>query len=69
MERVDSLVKPRAGRRDPQVEGASPLTSLCTSRPFSGDNQDGLNTAEEKVKDKATHSSFSLLVTVSLIYY
>lgn len=52
VEQVDSLVKPPAGGRDPQMEGASPLASPCTSRRFSGDHQDGLNTAEEKVKDK-----------------
>lgn len=52
VEQVDNLGKPPAGGRDPQVEGASPLASPCTSLPCSGDGQDGVNTAEEKVKDK-----------------
>ncbi|XP_026222692.1 protein SOGA1 isoform X2 [Anabas testudineus] len=44
VERVDGLGKSQTGARDPQVEGASP----CTSLPFSGDDQDRLITAEEK---------------------
>ncbi|XP_027144136.1 protein SOGA1 isoform X2 [Larimichthys crocea] len=48
VEQVDNLGKPPAGGRDPQVEGASPLASPCTSLPCSGDGQDGVNTAEEK---------------------
>uniref|UniRef100_A0A8C9X567 Microtubule crosslinking factor 2 n=1 Tax=Sander lucioperca TaxID=283035 RepID=A0A8C9X567_SANLU len=52
VERVDSQGKPPAGGRDPQVEGASPLASPCASLPCSGDQQDRLNTAVKKVKDK-----------------
>ncbi|GLD45498.1 protein SOGA1-like protein [Lates japonicus] len=48
VERVDSLGKPPAGVRDPQVEGATPLASSCASLPCPGDNQDGLNPAEQK---------------------
>ncbi|XP_033484954.2 microtubule cross-linking factor 2 isoform X1 [Epinephelus lanceolatus] len=51
VERVDNLGKPPAGARDPQVEGASPLPSPCTSLPCSGDEQNGLNTAAEKQPD------------------
>ncbi|XP_053173363.1 protein SOGA1 [Scomber japonicus] len=51
VEHVDNLGKSPAGGRDPQVEGASPLTSPCTSLPSSGDNLDGLNTAEQKQPD------------------
>ncbi|KAE8293207.1 Protein SOGA1 SOGA family member 1 [Larimichthys crocea] len=51
VEQVDNLGKPPAGGRDPQVEGASPLASPCTSLPCSGDGQDGVNTAEEKQPD------------------
>ncbi|XP_070695715.1 microtubule cross-linking factor 2 [Pempheris klunzingeri] len=51
VERVDTLGKPPSGSRDPQVEGASPLASPCASLPCSGDDQDGLNTAEEKQPD------------------
>ncbi|XP_032375842.1 protein SOGA1 isoform X2 [Etheostoma spectabile] len=46
--RVDSQSKPPAGGRDPQVEGASPLASPCSSLPCCGDKQDGLNTAVKK---------------------
>lgn len=52
VERVDTLGKPPSGGRDPQVEGATPLASPCASLPCPGDDQDGLNTPEEKVKDK-----------------
>ncbi|XP_026188256.1 protein SOGA1 isoform X2 [Mastacembelus armatus] len=45
VEQVDSLGKPPAGASDAQVEGASP----CSSLPCSGDNQERLNTAEEKL--------------------
>uniref|UniRef100_A0A4W6E4D5 Microtubule crosslinking factor 2 n=1 Tax=Lates calcarifer TaxID=8187 RepID=A0A4W6E4D5_LATCA len=48
VERVDSLGKPPAGVRDPQVEGAPPLASSCTSLPCPGDNHNGLNPAEQK---------------------
>ncbi|KAG7226943.1 hypothetical protein INR49_022238, partial [Caranx melampygus] len=48
VERVDGLGKPPAGGRDPQVEGASPLPSPCASLLRSGDEQNGLNAAEEK---------------------
>ncbi|XP_071331388.1 microtubule cross-linking factor 2 isoform X2 [Trachinotus anak] len=48
VEQVDGLGKPAAGGRDPQVEGASPLASPCTSLICSGDDQNGLNTEEEK---------------------
>ncbi|XP_068603487.1 microtubule cross-linking factor 2 [Brachionichthys hirsutus] len=48
VEQVDSLGKPPVGRRDSEVEGASPLSSPCTSLLCSGDGQDGLNAAEEK---------------------
>lgn len=51
VERVDGLGKPQTGVRDAQVEGASPVASTCTSLSFSADNQDRLNTAEEKVTD------------------
>ncbi|XP_070823855.1 microtubule cross-linking factor 2 isoform X1 [Chaetodon trifascialis] len=51
VERVDGLGKPPAGRRDPEVEGESPLASPCASLPCSGDGQDGLNTTEEKQPD------------------
>ncbi|XP_062248167.1 protein SOGA1 isoform X3 [Platichthys flesus] len=44
VERVDSLGKPSAGGRDPQVEGASPLASLVCSR----DDLNRINTPEEK---------------------
>ncbi|XP_034733819.1 protein SOGA1 isoform X2 [Etheostoma cragini] len=46
--RVDSQSKPPAGGRDPQMEGASPPASPCSSLPCSGDKQDGLNTAVKK---------------------
>ncbi|XP_032375841.1 protein SOGA1 isoform X1 [Etheostoma spectabile] len=49
--RVDSQSKPPAGGRDPQVEGASPLASPCSSLPCCGDKQDGLNTAVKKQPD------------------
>ena len=53
VERVDCLGKPSAGVRDPQVEGASPLASPCASLPCSsGEEQNGLNAAEEKVPDQ-----------------
>lgn len=52
VEQVDSLGKPPAGGRDPQVEGESPLASPCASLPCSGDGQDEPNTAEQKVQDK-----------------
>nr|XP_043894913.1 protein SOGA1 isoform X3 [Solea senegalensis] len=51
VERVDCVGKPPAGGRDPQVEGASPPASPCASLICSGDDQDGLNTAEEKQPD------------------
>ncbi|XP_040922066.1 protein SOGA1 isoform X2 [Toxotes jaculatrix] len=51
VEQVDSMGKPPAGGRDPRVEGASALTSPCASLICSGDDQDGLNTAEEKQPD------------------
>ncbi|XP_047196141.1 protein SOGA1 [Hippoglossus stenolepis] len=47
VERVDSLGKPSAGGRDPQVEGASPLASHVCSR----DDLDRINTPEEKQPD------------------
>ncbi|XP_040008281.1 protein SOGA1 isoform X2 [Xiphias gladius] len=55
VERVDSLGKPPAGGRDPQVEGASPLASHCASLICSGDDQNELNAAEEK-PDYRDHS-------------
>ncbi|XP_031724646.1 protein SOGA1 isoform X2 [Anarrhichthys ocellatus] len=48
VEQVDSLGKPPAGGRDPQVEGASPLASPCASLLCSGDGQDGLSAAVEQ---------------------
>ncbi|XP_030278088.1 protein SOGA1 isoform X1 [Sparus aurata] len=51
VEQVDSLGKPPAGGRDPQVEGESPLASPCASLPCSGDGQDEPNTAEQKQPD------------------
>ncbi|XP_044066244.1 protein SOGA1 isoform X3 [Siniperca chuatsi] len=48
VEQVDSLGKAPAGGSDPQVEGVSPLVPPCTSLPCSGDDQDGLYTAEEQ---------------------
>lgn len=71
VEHVDNLGKSPAGGRDPQVEGASPLASPCTSLPSSGDNLDGLKTAEQKVKDKKLtplpHSSS--LFSISFIVF
>ncbi|XP_029363046.1 protein SOGA1 [Echeneis naucrates] len=51
VERVDSLGKPPAGGRDPQVDGASPLASPCAPIICSADDQNILNTAEEKQPD------------------
>ncbi|XP_068589924.1 microtubule cross-linking factor 2 [Cebidichthys violaceus] len=51
VEHVDSLSKPPAGGRDPQVEGASPLASPCASLLCSGDGQDELSTAVEQQPD------------------
>uniref|UniRef100_A0A3B4UNA1 Microtubule crosslinking factor 2 n=1 Tax=Seriola dumerili TaxID=41447 RepID=A0A3B4UNA1_SERDU len=56
VERVDGLGKPPAGGRDPQVEGASPLPSPCASLICSGDEQNGLNAAEEKQPDYRDHT-------------
>lgn len=70
VERVDGLGNPQTGARDPQVEGAFPVTLTCTSLPFSGDDQDRLNTAEDKVKDKKHAPLLPPLVTsFSFIYY
>ncbi|XP_029136425.2 microtubule cross-linking factor 2 [Labrus bergylta] len=51
VERVDGVGKASAGARDPQVEGASPLASPCTSLSCSGDDLNGLNSAEKKQPD------------------
>ncbi|XP_059190121.1 protein SOGA1 [Centropristis striata] len=56
VEQVDSLGKPPAGGRDPQVEGASPLASPCCS----GDEQNGLNTAAEKQPDYRDQSELEV---------
>ncbi|KAM7404402.1 hypothetical protein PAMP_011747 [Pampus punctatissimus] len=60
VEHVDSLGKSPAGGRDPQVEGASPLASPCTSLPCSGDDLAGLNTAEEKQPDYRDQSELEV---------
>lgn len=68
VERVDSLGKPPAGGMDPQVEGESPLASPCAPLPCSGDGQDGLNTAEEKVNEKKHTPPFTSCHSLSLSF-
>lgn len=71
VERVDNLGKPPAGGMDPQVEGESPLASPCAPLPCSGDGQDGLNTAEEKVNENKHTPPFTSChsLSLSLIYF
>lgn len=68
VERVDSLGKPPAGGKDPQVEGESPLASPCAPLPCSGDSQDGLNAAEEKVNEKKHTPFFTSCHSLSLFH-
>lgn len=49
MEQMDSLVKHPAGRKDAVEEGGCPLASNGSPLPCSGDSQDGVDSAEEKV--------------------
>lgn len=64
VERVDSLGKPPAGGKEPQAEEESPVASLSCS----GDGQDGLKTAEEKVNERK-HTPFTSCHSLSFIYY
>lgn len=51
VEQVDSLGKTPAGGKDQQVEEDT-LASPCALLPSTGDGQDGLNSAEQKVTEK-----------------
>lgn len=56
-EQVDSLVKPPPGRKDTVEEGGCSLASNGSPLPCSGDSQEGVDSAEEKVNTLFLFSS------------
>lgn len=68
VEQVDSLGKTPAGGKDQQVEEESPLASPCAPLPSSGDGQDGLNSAEQKVTEKKHTPPFTSCHSRSLFH-